>query len=104
MGLVNKCLIIREIWKILGSICAEDFPYLVHSQMVIDHLFCPIQIVKAQEESLKVQGMDLRSRNGAKTGAEGPASGPSETGRRKERWKGERKRKRKRKRKRTRIR
>ena len=46
---------------ILGSICAEDFPYLVHSQMVIDHLFCPIQIVKAQEESLKtvLEGMGV---------------------------------------------
>jgi len=54
-------LIFREIWKILGSICAEDFPYLAHSQMVIDHLFCPIQIVKAQEESLKtvLEGMGV---------------------------------------------
>ena len=54
-------MIIREIWKILGANGAEDFPYLAHSQMVTDHLFCPIQIVKAQEESLKavLEGMGV---------------------------------------------
>ena len=54
-------MIIRVIWKILGANGAEDFLYVADNQRVIDHLFCPIQIVKAQEESLKtvLEGMGV---------------------------------------------